>query len=160
MNIGIVIHTSSGHTLKFAQAIRDKLVSSGHEVDLTGLRTVGTVTAGLLPLARVNFTIKNPPELDEFDTVLVGGPVWGFKASPVIMRYLIEDVRKLKGKRALSFATMMLGGGARAVNMMNGELEAAGADVLEGEAVKSFFMPNGLKLSAPVERICERICGR
>jgi len=160
MNIGIVIHTSGGHTLKFAQAIRDKLVSLGHEVDLTGLRTVGAVTAGLLPLARVNFTIKNPPELDEFDTVLVGGPVWGFKASPVIMRYLIEDVRKLKGKRALSFVTMMAGGGARALRMMDGELEAAGAEVLEGEAVKSFFMPNALKLSAPVDRICERVCGQ
>jgi len=159
MNIGIVIHTSGGHTLKFAQAIRDKLVSLGHEVDLTGLRTIGTVTAGLLPLARVNFTIKNPPELEGFDTVLVGGPVWGFKASPVIMRYLIEDVRKLKGKRALSFVTMVGFGGARALRMMNEELEAAGADVLEGEALKSFFMPDALKLSAPVERICERVCG-
>jgi len=159
MNIGIVIHTSGGHTLKFAQAIRDKLVSLGHEVDLTGLRTIGTVTAGLLPLARVNFTIKNPPELEGFDTVLVGGPVWGFKASPVIMRYLVEDVRKLKGKRALSFVTMIGVGGAKALRMMNDELEAAGADVLEGEALKSFFMPDALKLSAPVERICERVCG-
>jgi len=160
MNIGIVIHTGSGHTLKFAQAIRDKLVSLGHEADLTGLRTLGTVTAGLLPLARVNFTIKNPPELQDFDAVLVGGPVWSFKASPVIMRYLIEDVQNLKGKRALSFVTMIGFGGARALRMMNGELEAAGADVLEGEAVKSFFMPNALKLEGPAERICGRICGQ
>jgi len=159
MNIAIVIHTSSGHTLKFAQAIRDKLVSLGHEADLTGLRTVGAVTAGLLPLTRVNFTIKNPPELEGFDTVLVGGPVWGFKASPVIMRYLAEDVQNLKGKRALSFVTMSMAGGGKALRMMNGELEAAGAEVLEGEAVKSLFMPNALKLSAPADRICERVCG-
>jgi flavodoxin len=160
MNIAIVIHTSSGHTLKFAQAIRDKLVSLGHEVDLTGLRTVGTVNTGIIPLVRVNFSIKNPPELEEFDTVLVGGPVWGFKASPVIMRYLIEDVQNLKGKRALSFVTMGGAGGGRALRMMNGELEAAGAEVLEGEALKSVFMPGDLKLSAPVERICGRVCGQ
>jgi len=157
MNIGIVIHTSGGHTLKFAQAIRDKLVSSGHEVDLTGLRTRGTVTAGFLPIGRVNFTIKNPPELDEFDAVLVGGPVWWFKASPVIMRYLIEDVQNLKGKRALSFVTMGSTGGQRALRMMNEELEAAGADVLEGEALKYFIKPNELKLTEAVERICGRI---
>ncbi|MDR2692613.1 MAG: hypothetical protein LBB74_00145 [Chitinispirillales bacterium] len=158
MNISIVIHTSSGHTLKFAQAIREKLVSLGHEVDLTGLRTLGTVNAGLLPLARVNFTIKNPPELQDFDVVLIGGPVWGFKASPVIMRYLIEDVQNLKGKRALSFVTMGGAGGGRALRMMNGELEAAGAEVLEGEALKYFIKPNVLKLEAAVERICGQVC--
>jgi flavodoxin len=159
MNIGMVIHTSSGHTLKFAQAIRDKLVSSGHEVDLTGLRTVGAVNAGLLPIGRVSFTIRNSPELEEFDAVLVGGPVWGLKASPVIMRYLIEDVQKLKGKRALSFVTMGIFGGAKALRMMNGELEAAGAEVLEGEALRYFIKPDAAKLKEAVERICGRICG-
>ncbi|GBU21439.1 hypothetical protein R80B4_01330 [Fibrobacteres bacterium R8-0-B4] len=160
MNIAIVIHTAGGHTLKFAQAIRDNLVSLGHEVDLTGLRTVGAVTAGLLPLTRVNFTIKNPPELEEFDTVLVGGPVWFFKASPVIMRYLAEDVQNLKGKRALSFVTMGNIGGKRALRMMNEELEAAGADVLEGEALKYFIKADALKLSEAVDRICGRVCGQ
>jgi flavodoxin len=159
MNIGIVIHTNSGHTLKFAQALRDKLVSLGHEVDLTGLRTVGRVSVGVLPIGRVNFTIKNPPDLQEFDAVLVGAPVWGFKASPVIMRYLVEDVQKLKGKRALSFVTMMRFGGNRALKMMNEELEAAGADVLEGEALRYFIKPNAAELAAAVERICGRICG-
>jgi flavodoxin len=159
MNIGIVIHTSSGHTLKFAQAIRDKLVSSGHEVDLTGLRTTGMVTAGILPVRRVNFSIKNPPDLQEFDAVLVGAPVWGFKASPVIMRYLIENVQRLKGKRALSFVTMMGFGGDRALKMMNEELEAAGADVLEGEKLKYFFRPNLVRMGEAVERVCGRLCG-
>jgi len=159
MNIGMVIHTGGGHTLKFAQAIREKLVASGHEVDLTGLRTVGTVTTGMLSISRVNFTIKNPPELDDFDFVLMGGPVWGFKASPVIMRYLVEDVRNLKGKRALSFVTMLGLGGGRALRMMNEELEAAGAEVLEGEALPYFIKPNAAKLTEAVERICGRICG-
>jgi len=163
MNIGIVIHTASGHTLKFAQAIRDKLVEKGHEVDLTGLRTIGTPRVGFLPGGGSNFTIKSPPELDEFDVVLIGAPVWFFKPSPVIMRYLVEDVKKLKGKKALAFVTMggFLGarasGGERSVKIMSQELEDVGADILEGEALPYFIKANAEKMSAAVERICERI---
>jgi len=158
MKIGIVIHTVSGHTLKFAQAIRDRLVEKGHEVDLTGLRTIGTPRVGFLPGSGGNFTIKSPPELHEFDVVLIGAPVWGFKPSAVIMRYLVEDVRKLKGKKALAFVTMGLGGGRRSVQIMSQELEDAGADILEGEALKYFFRANREKMSAAVDRICERCC--
>jgi len=157
MKIGIVIHTVSGHTLKFAQAIRDKLVEKGHEVDLTGLRTIGSPRIGFLPGSGGNFTIKSPPELAEFDVVLIGAPVWGFKPSPVIMRYLVEDVKKLKGKKALAFVTMGSLGGKRSVEIMSQELEDAGADILEGEALAYFFKVNKEKLSAAVDRICERI---
>jgi len=43
--------------------------------------------------------------------------------------------------------------------MMNGELEAAGAEVLEGEALKYFIKPNALKFDGAVKRICGRVCG-
>jgi len=157
MNIGIVIHTVSGHTLKFAQAIRNKLLDNGHDVDLTGLRTIGTPRIGFLPGGGGDFTIKSPPELGEFEVVLIGAPVWGLKPSPVIMRYLVEDVKKLKGKKALAFVTMGLGGGKRAVEIMSQELEDAGADILEGEALKYFFRVNAESMAAAVDRICERI---
>jgi len=157
MNIGIVIHTVSGHTLTFAQAIRSKLVEKGHEVDLTGLRTTGSPRVGFLPGSGGNFTIKSPPELGGFDVVLIGAPVWGFRPSPVIMRYLVEDVKKLKGKKALAFVTMGGLGGKRSVEIMSQELEDAGADILEGEALPYFFKVNEEKLAAAVERICGRI---
>jgi flavodoxin len=159
MNIAIVIHTNSGHTLKFAQAIREKLVALGHEVDLTGLRILGTVAPGLnlLPGTGGRFSIKSPPDVSGFDIVLVGGPVWMFKASPVIMRFLAEDLPVLKGKKALSFVTMGIKGGVRALRMMNVELEASGADVLEGEVLRYFMKVNESQMTAAVERICERI---
>jgi len=159
MKIAIVLHTNTGHTLNFAQAIRDALTARGHEVDLLGLRTIGAVSPTATIFGGSRFTIKSPPELDEFDAVLAGGPVWMFKASPVIMKYLSEDVRKLKGKKALSFVTMISAGGDRALRMMNEELEASGADVLEGEKLAYFFGTNAEKLAAAVERICERILG-
>jgi len=161
MKIAIVIHTNTGNTLKFAQAIRDALTAKGHEVDLLGLRTIGAVSPMATLFGGSRFSIKSPPELDEFDAVLAGGPVWMFKASPVIMKFLVEDVRKLKGKKALSFVTMgsplKLTGGDRALRMMNDELEVSGADVLEGEKLVCLFKANKEKLAAAVERICERL---
>lgn len=156
MKIGIVIHTVSGHTLKFAQAIREALAQKGHEVDLTGLKVIGTPRIGFLPGGGGQFNIKSPPELDEFDIVLIGAPVWGFKPSPVITRYLQEDIGNLKGKKALSFVTMGSFGGKRAVRMMDAELESAGADMLEGEALAYFIRANKEKMAAAVNRICER----
>jgi len=160
MNIAIVVHTNTGHTLKFAQAIRDRLVGLGHEVDLLGLRVLGSATPAIVP-GGGKFKIKSPPDLSGYDAVLAGGPVWVFKASPVIMRYLNEDVRNLKGKKALSFVTMLLPfkftGGQRALKMMNEELEFVGADVLEGEALVYFMKADAAKMSAAVDRICERL---
>ncbi|MDR2578210.1 MAG: hypothetical protein LBC70_05300 [Chitinispirillales bacterium] len=159
-NIAIVLHTNSGHTLKFAQAIRDKLVALGHEVDLLGLRIAGSATPGFMFIPGAGggrFTIKSPPEVTGYDVILVGGPVWMFKASPVIMRYLAEDLPVIKGKKALSFATLLFRGGARALRMMNDELETSGADVLEGEALRYFMKFNEAELVAAVDRICERV---
>ena len=156
MKVGIVIHTSSGHTLAFARAIESKLISKGHKVEIIGLRTIGAVT----PSGRSKFQLKSPPELDEFDTVLVGGPVWAFKASPVIMKFLAQT-KSLKGKKGLSFVTMGLPfkftGGERAIHMMNEELEASGADVLDGETLLYLFKANQKRMDEAVERICSKI---
>ncbi|MFP4162829.1 MAG: flavodoxin family protein [Chitinispirillaceae bacterium] len=156
MKIGIVVHTSSGHTLTFARAVESKLKSRGHQVDVLGLRTIGAVTPG----SRSKFELKSPPELDEYDLVMVGGPVWAFKASPVIMKFLAQ-VKSLKGKKALSFVTMGLPfkftGGERAIRMMNEELEASGADVLSGEMLHYMFKTDQKKLEEAVERICSAV---
>ncbi|MDR3012338.1 MAG: flavodoxin-like domain-containing protein [Chitinispirillales bacterium] len=158
MKIAIVIHTSTGHTLKFAQAIRDAIEAKnqGHEVDILGLRTIGTASPAFIP-GGGRFTIKSPPEIDEYDAVLVGGPVWVFGPSPVVMQYIVEDIRTLKGKKALSFVTMWGFGGKRALRKMDNELEASGADMLEGEALVYFMKANVEKMKAAVGRICEKL---
>jgi flavodoxin len=165
VKIGIVVHTNSGHTLAFARAIRDKILSrdgncGAHGVEILGLRVIGSVSP-VVTFTGNKFEIKSPPKLDEFDAVLAGGPVWMFNASPVIMKYLIEDAQKLKGKKALSFVTMgspfKFMGGERAIRKMNGEFEAAGADVLEGEMLQFFIKVNAAKMAAAADRICERL---
>jgi flavodoxin len=158
MKIGIVIHTVSGHTLKFAQAIRDKLVERNHEVDLMGLRVIGSPRVGFLPGGGSGrFSIKSPPELGEFDAVLIGAPVWGFKPSPVILQYLAEDLKSLNRKKAIPFVTFGGIGGKRALAILDDELQSLGADVLEGEALVHMFKFNAEKFNAAVDRICERL---
>lgn len=156
MKIAIVIHTNTGRTLRVAQATRDLLEAKGHEVDLTGLRTTGTASPGFLPGAN-NFSIKNPPDLSDCDAVIVGGPIWAFKASPVIMRYLVEDVTKLKGKFALSFVTLWNFGAKRALAKMDEELATAGGDILESEAIAGMF-DFDKKIDGAAKSICDKIC--
>ncbi|MDG5816849.1 hypothetical protein QA601_17260 [Chitinispirillales bacterium ANBcel5] len=156
MNIAIVIHTQSGHTLKFARAIQSRLEECGHEVEVKGLRTIGTVKA-----RSTKFKIKNPPELEEYDAVLFGGPVWGFTASPVIMKFL-GTLGVLKGKKALCFVTMFFPfpfmGGNQAIKAMEQELDMSGADLLSPEILRYGLKVNQEKMNSAVERICKSFC--
>lgn len=151
MKIGIVIHTQSGHTAQFARAIATKFNSNGHQAEIEMLRTVGQVSPGSR-----KFTIKNMPTLDEYEAVLFGGPVWAFKASPVIMTCLSE-LRNIKNKKVMSFVTMGLPfswmGGKQAIKAMDQELEASGGEVLPGEILHYFVKTNPQKLEQAVDRI-------
>jgi flavodoxin len=155
MKIGIIIHTQSGHTAHFARAIAAKFNSNGHEAEIEMLRTSGQVSPGSR-----KFTIKNSPEVEQFDAILLGGPVWAFKASPVIMAYL-SQLNHIKNKKVLSFVTMMLPftfmGGKQAIKAMNQELEASGGNVLPGEILQFFFKANPQKMEQAVERIYDAI---
>ena len=93
MKIAIVIHTQSGHTAQFGRAIASKFNQNGHECDVLPLRTTGQVSPGSR-----KFSIKNPPDIYNYDAALFGGPVWAFSASPVIMSYLSE-LKNLKSKK-------------------------------------------------------------
>jgi flavodoxin len=153
MKIGIIIHTQSGHTAHFARAIAAKFNSNGHEAEIEMLRTSGQVSPGSR-----KFTIKNSPEIEQFDAILFGGPVWAFNASPVIMSYL-SNLKSVKNKKVMSFVTMMFPfacmGGKQAIKAMDQELEASGGDVLPGEILQFFFKANPQKLEQAVERIYE-----
>jgi hypothetical protein len=80
----------------------------------------------------------------------------------VIIEFL-SWVKKLKGKKALSFVTMVFPwkswGGTRAVKKMNGELESSGATVLQGEILRYFFGFNKQKLGETLERIYKAVAG-
>jgi flavodoxin len=160
MNIGIIVHSQSGHTAALAKAIAERFRSAGHEVDITPL-----MTSGLYKPGSHNFTISNTPEEEDLarcDAALFGGPVWGFKASPVIMEYL-RWLTKLNGKKTMSFVTKGLPwksfGGYQAIRAMDEQLEASGGTVLPGEILHYFFGFNKQRLQEAVERIFNKVTG-
>ncbi|MDO5575604.1 MAG: hypothetical protein Q4F84_00880 [Fibrobacter sp.] len=157
MKIAIVIHSQSGHTAAFARVIASKFNENGHEADIKLLRPTKHVHPGIK-----EFELRNAPEINEYDAVLFGGPVWAFTASPVIIKYITE-LEKLKGKKVASFVTMGFPfpwlGGNNAIKVMNNKLDCTGADVIQGEIVSYTFRANTAKMTQAAERLYSEIIG-
>ncbi len=155
MNIGIIIHTQTGHTLHFAKAIQNKLIEQGHTAEVKGLRTKGAVKP-----RSSKFELRRIPKTDEYEAILFGGPVWAFTASPVIIKFL-KTIGTLKGKKALCFVTMGLPlpflGGKQAVKAMESELDLSGGDILPGVILPYFFKGNRGKMNAAVQRVSDSL---
>ena len=156
MKVGIIVYSQSGHTAAFARTIADRLREAGIEYDVELLRPHGIPKPWT---GKIDF--RKIPELDEYDIVMIGAPVWAFNASKVTLKYL-NSIKPIKGKKALPFVTHGLPskslGANRALNKMTTELEELGADVLEGESQYFFlFKTNKNKMNEAAERIVERI---
>lgn len=156
MKVGIIVYSQSGHTAEFARAITDHLREAGIEYDVELLRPHGIPKpwTGKIEFRRI-------PELDDYDIIMIGAPVWAFNASKVIRKYL-NSIKPIKGKKALPFVTHGLPakslGANRALSQMATELEELGADVLEGESQHYFlFKTNKSKMNEAAKRIVERI---
>lgn len=141
MKIGIIVHSKSGTTLKFGKIIEKKLRDAGYPVELINLTTNVPVKAGSVR-QNMDFIITNQPEAARYDVLLLGGPVWGFSASPVI----INCINRLEGvsqKKVLPFVTMgfpfLCMGGKQAVKLMSKTLSKSGAEVLPGKIIPQLF---------------------
>jgi NAD(P)H dehydrogenase (quinone) len=133
MKIGIIVHSQTGTTLAFGQKIAGKLQGNGHTVELMELKTDGPVQ----PRA-TNISFLNIPDARPFDSLLIGGPVWAFSASPVVLA-AIKKLPGISGKKVMPFVTMgfpLTGmGGKKAIKQMSEALVGAGALVLPGKIV-------------------------
>jgi NAD(P)H dehydrogenase (quinone) len=153
MNIGIAIHSESGHTANLARAIAAEWRAMGHEATVELLRTHGAVK----PSSR-HVEFRRLPEFENVDAILVGGPIWAFSASPVVMSY-IRTFETLKGKKVLNFLTHGLPFTfleKRALKQMNDAFDCTGAQILEGEAMVYFF-PKQEAIDAVAKKICGKL---
>jgi len=141
MKVGIVVHSKTGTTLRFGKIFAEELEKKGHSVDTLELKIdpedyQGKTNEG------ADFKILNLPDVSDYDVLLLGGPVWGFSASPVIMR-CIRQIEGIKGKKVLPFVTQGFPfagmGGNRALSQMTKEAKAKGAKVLPGRSVQKMF---------------------
>lgn len=141
MKIGIIVHSSTGTTKEFSNIIAHELKQNGHHVDQVLLETDVPITSGTIRKCK-KFAISNMPDGSSYDIILVGGPVWAFSASPII----IDCIKRMKGlsqKKVIPFVTMFFPlktmGGTSAVALMKKTARDAGAEVLSGVIVPKAF---------------------
>lgn len=153
MKIGIIVHSKTGRTLALAQLIEERLKKQNHAVTLHRLTIDPDIEGPGKP-----FNIVNAPDIAQYDTLLVGGPVWAFSASPVILSYL-KSLGDLKGKKVIPFATMGFFcaclGGNRSLGQMSTAAAAGGATILPGAAVPTMLRDHEKLKREAADRIAE-----
>lgn len=141
MKIIIIVHSKTGTTRKFADLIADRLKEDGHSIKLVQIETDVPIKSGTVRRCK-KFVITNLPDVTEYDTLLLGGPVWGFSASPVIIA-CINALGDLNGKKVLPFITggfpFKFMGGKQAIALMSRNAADKKATVLPGAIVLKLF---------------------
>ena len=141
MKVGIIVHSKTGTTLRFGKMIAEELKKEGHSAEVIELRIDPPGWQGSTRAAP-DFKMIDPPDGSRFDALLLGGPVWGFSASPVIIKF-IKEMRGIKGKKVLPFITQGFPfagmGGKRALSQMTKEAKAKGARVLPGKSAQKML---------------------
>jgi NAD(P)H dehydrogenase (quinone) len=156
MNIGIFVHSQSGHSSSMGMEVTKKLREKGHEVDISLMKPMGRIRPRM---RHVEFR-DEVPDMSPYDAVIFGGPVWAFTASPVVGSF-IKEIPSLKGKKALCFSTSgfptAVSGAQGGLKKLAGMLEEIDATVLEGEAFFWGLWCNKKKMEEAAERICGRL---
>ncbi|MFW6298996.1 MAG: flavodoxin family protein [Bacillota bacterium] len=116
MKIGMMVHSETGHTMDVAHAIETALKKEGYEVEIRSV-----VAKSKRPWKESMPSIKETPDPNGYDVLILGAPVWGFTLSRVMEEYLFQ-VRPIETKRLILFSTGALPrffGGKRAMKIMH-----------------------------------------
>ena len=116
MNIGIIIYSQSGNTNAVAEQLKEGLAASNHSVKIERLKPV---EQGEKKNETVQLEVL--PDLEQYDALIFGSPVYAFSLAPVMKNYL-QQISSLGGKKVVCFVTKGLAfnwtGGNRAVREM------------------------------------------
>ncbi len=141
MNVIIIVHSKTGTTKKFAERIASKLQQDGHNTNLIQIETDVPINTGSVRKC-AKFSITNLPDITNYDTILLGGPVWGFSASPVIIE-CINALGDFQGKKVLPFVTQgfpfKFMGGKQGIALMSQYAADKKATVIPGFIVSKLF---------------------
>jgi flavodoxin len=131
MNIGILVHSQTGHTHSVAQRIEKKLTEQGHtcRIEQIRARDEEAISKGqvMQPIQLIN-----PPDPLAYDALILGAPVWGFSLSKIMNAYL-DRLPKLSGKKVACFITQSfphpIFGGNRSLRQLKSACQQMGASV-------------------------------
>jgi flavodoxin len=140
MNIGIVVYSRTGHTLSVAETLKEAYLAAWHGVTLEQVETAGPAKPGA-----EHFQLKTKPQIDPYDALVFGSPVWGGAMAPPMASYL-EQITSLQGKKVACLTTHFFPpgwGGNQAISQMKQICESKGATVCGSGSVS--WLPLGRK---------------
>ncbi|MFD1032396.1 flavodoxin family protein [Metaplanococcus flavidus] len=85
MNIGIIVHSQTGHTMLVGERIREKLESIGHEVSLIRMKNLDNTDPEHHPK---NIKLDHIPEASGYDALIFGAWVQAFNLCSGFHLYL------------------------------------------------------------------------
>lgn len=157
MKVVLAVYTKSGNSALVARAVAERLRAKGHDADVQMLKVVGDVYPGAKQVA-----FERVPSLEGCDALVLGGPVWAFRASPPLTVFVAGLSDTVKGKKAIVFVThglpFMFAGPRRALRLLSQGLRRRGAAVAEGVPVHCLGKPDEARVRRAAELITERLC--
>jgi len=152
MNIGIIVHSHTGHTLSVATKLKEKLSAAGHMVALKQVEPAGSVD-----LSAKSAELKTKPAIDAYDALVFGSPVWGGHMSAPMTSYL-EQLPSLQGKKVACLVTHFFfrGWGAKqTIALMKEVCESKGGTVCGSGSVRWLSLNRKHQISREVDRLSE-----
>lgn len=154
MRIAVFFHSKTGNTKKAALKIKEFFESKKALVELYSLEPANDlIPKELMKLGKIELK-KVPYNVSDYDLVFIGGPVWGFSPSPVVVSFL-KTIEKAEGKKFVLFLTCH-GFTGTSIKKMSGILATKEAAVIDSFAVKSMFPLSETHLKKVLES-CERL---
>ena len=151
MKIGIIVYSHTGNTLSVAERIKDDLIAKGHCPDM-----IGVIPSIDDPKVKPPIEFKSAPDVDGYDVLLFGSPVWGFSLSTIMKDYLTQ-LPSLSGKRVGCFLTHAFPfawlGGNSAMKQFKGLCEKKGGKVFATSIVNWSSKGREEDISSTVERL-------
>lgn len=124
-----VIYYSMSENTKFAA---DKIAEKTHAdvIRIEPVKEYPTKGAGKFFWGGKSAIMKEEPELlpyefqaEQYDTIIIGTPVWARNFAPPIRTFLHEHKEELAGKRVAVFICFSGGGADKAINQMKEYME-------------------------------------
>jgi len=138
MNIGIILYSETGNTYSVSQKLKEKLVKTGHSVNIERLKVIGKAKPGVKDIQ-----FESLPDIEPYDALVFGSPVQAFSLSSAMTAYL-SQIKSLQDKKAAFLVTQYFPfpwlGGNRAIGQMKKICETKGATVC-GTAVVNWSKP-------------------
>ena len=151
MNIGIILYSETCNTYSVSQKLKEKLVKSGHSVNIERLKVIGKIHP-----STKDVKFETLPNIEPYDALVFGSPVQAFSLSSAMRAYLLQT-KSLQDKKIAFLVTQSFPfpwlGGNHAIGQMKKICESKGATI-RGTAVVNWSKPSREKqISEIVEKL-------